>query len=167
MCIRDSNKCAAYNGHILRMKIVAFFKPAPIDDRDLKGAEVSSAHRQAQRAWRIAASLRPIRNLDAVHPAPIAARERSGHLCMFYAGQSAEPGKALVIPCGQLRRSIVPRDGQMDVAVSYTHLDVYKRQVWMKPKRVEVTQAACQKPEPGFFFRCSRRQGTSPNRAMT
>ena len=38
--------------------------------------------------------------------------------------------------------------------------------VWMKPKRVEVTQAACQKLEPSALFKCSSRQGTRPSSAM-
>src|ERR1035438_8733473 len=37
--------------------------------------------------------------------------------------------------------------------------------VWMKPKSVEVTQAACQKAAPGAFFMCSSKHGRSPTSA--
>jgi len=39
--------------------------------------------------------------------------------------------------------------------------------VWMKPKSVEVTQAAYQNPLRGVLRMCSIRQGKSPSRAMT
>jgi hypothetical protein len=38
--------------------------------------------------------------------------------------------------------------------------------VWMKPKSVEVTQAACQKPAPSALFQVQQQAGKSPSRAI-